>query len=81
MSHGSPGRIHLGNTTLELNNLEKYRPNWKNGVLPIYISMAAKSPPVMQGQNSCKNCTKSPKPKSTPTPTPPATQPKAAPGN
>ncbi|GAB4278289.1 MAG: hypothetical protein Fur0025_04740 [Oscillatoriaceae cyanobacterium] len=26
ISHGSPGHISLGNTTLELNNLEKYRP-------------------------------------------------------
>ncbi|WP_199245377.1 DUF4347 domain-containing protein [[Phormidium] sp. ETS-05] len=38
ISHGSPGRIHLGNTTLELNNLEKYRPQLEKwGIAHLYI--------------------------------------------
>jgi len=38
ISHGSPGRLYLGNSTLELNNLEQYRPQLEKwGIAHLYI--------------------------------------------
>ncbi|HIK13203.1 MAG TPA: DUF4347 domain-containing protein [Oscillatoriaceae cyanobacterium M33_DOE_052] len=38
ISHGSPGRIHLGNSILELNNIEQYRPQLQQwGMAHLYI--------------------------------------------
>ncbi|HIK09980.1 MAG TPA: DUF4347 domain-containing protein [Oscillatoriaceae cyanobacterium M33_DOE_052] len=38
ISHGSPGTLYLGNSTLELNNLEQYRPQLEKwGITHLYI--------------------------------------------
>ncbi|WP_199248959.1 DUF4347 domain-containing protein [[Phormidium] sp. ETS-05] len=38
ISHGSPGTLYLGNTTLELNNIDQYRPQLQKwGISHLYL--------------------------------------------
>ncbi|WP_199245386.1 DUF4347 domain-containing protein [[Phormidium] sp. ETS-05] len=76
-----PQRIHLGNTTLELNNLEKYRPQLEKwGIAHLYI-YGCKVAAGDAGAEFLQKLHQITQTQIYANPTPPATQPKAAPGN